>query len=941
MQIRDTFFPALLEMVQRLEGINLSTTLGHQTVLPSKLTFESNFFIRTIPSLHLGHLGGLGAVLDALNASICWVWVEHENNDPISGKKLKMFLEDSESQLTQLKVQIANRSVGITFVGDRNDPNKLIAIGANAWETQPYRDRTAITIAINFVTDETSDGVINPCEFMLQISEAQSTIHKTEPIFKHANALRKRINEFLGPQKRYLWDQLSWLNDPNSKRRIAYELSEEPGVLLFSNEREIPQEFQTSGTRFKILNAKRQPIWKISRFDHETETIRLSELRIRQLGEWPPSGIPLQGLLESCENTSPNWLKRRTIQELTSVRFEEWQKLLQILIAPSDLPPFTPEDVEFFDPRIQHGTQESGDQARAVEMALSTPDCVLIQGPPGTGKTTVICEIIRQAIHRGERILMVAPTHIAVDHVLEQVGSAEGIVTIRLGLPSKVGSKVEKYTLEERAKSLFDQIRTELAQVHEEGMIQNEDILYSIQREWFEYLCQRSEMIGEHDPIQKLLLLNANLICATTIGIGSFKELPFAPVFDLLIIDEASKANLVDLLVPALRAKRWVIVGDHLQLSPFVDRDEIIAILASRLFADENSSQTPKEFWDLKREDRYQFLERADEIFWRYQQIFEERMGDPDRQQRYWQDLEESFGITKRIKHTLVEIQQTALISCFEYFQNLFEKAAKERIIQLRCQHRMNPEIAEFLKEEIYFDYFSSEHAKKHTTTIESDVFTFHKPLTLIDTSSSPFTQREEKLRKRAKGKYYNPLEASLIVKSLRIIHAWAQKYPKPPIKTIGVITFYREQAKEIRNHLNRAREVQRKARYLYQLRDTPIEVEVSVVDRFQGREKDLIILSFTRSNRKRTPGFIRNLNRLNVAISRARYMVLMIGDSSTLSRIQRDRKSRTPILTALIKHIDRKDGVIDVLQVSDHFSDRITRSKTYKRFRKRRKNYL
>ena len=55
----------------------------------------------------------------------------------------------------------------------------------------------------------------------------------------------------------------------------------------------------------------------------------------------------------------------------------------------------------------------------AVATGLSCPDISLIRGPPGTGKTTVICEIIQQlAVEQGLRILMVAPTHVAVDNVL-------------------------------------------------------------------------------------------------------------------------------------------------------------------------------------------------------------------------------------------------------------------------------------------------------------------------------------------------------------------------------------------------------------------------------------------------------------------------------------------------------------------------------------------
>ena len=79
--------------------------------------------------------------------------------------------------------------------------------------------------------------------------------------------------------------------------------------------------------------------------------------------------------------------------------------------------------------------------------------------------------------------------------------------------------------------------------------------------------------------VERLVLDAANLVCGTTIGILQHPDIkserrsngPARPEFDVLIVDEASKTPFQEFLVPALLAKRWVIVGDPKQLSPYVD----------------------------------------------------------------------------------------------------------------------------------------------------------------------------------------------------------------------------------------------------------------------------------------------------------------------------------------------------------------------------------
>jgi superfamily I DNA and/or RNA helicase len=77
--------------------------------------------------------------------------------------------------------------------------------------------------------------------------------------------------------------------------------------------------------------------------------------------------------------------------------------------------------------------------------------------------------------------------------------------------------------------------------------------------------------------------------------------------------------------------------------------------------------------------------------------------------------------------------------------------------------------------------------------------------------------------------------------------------------------------------------------------------VEIDTVDAFQGREKEAVLLSLVRSNHEGSVGFVRDLRRLNVAITRARRHLFVVGDGATLAV--------SPFVLALIEHAQRHDG--------------------------------
>jgi superfamily I DNA and/or RNA helicase len=123
---------------------------------------------------------------------------------------------------------------------------------------------------------------------------------------------------------------------------------------------------------------------------------------------------------------------------------------------------------------------------------------------------------------------------------------------------------------------------------------------------------------------------------------------------------------------------------------------------------------------------------------------------------------------------------------------------------------------------------------------------------------------------------YWNGQEAAKVVSIIKEIVTAAVGDPSSP-RSIGVVTPYKAQVDHIRQ------ELAKDADLMSGLDLLSIEVEVKTVDGFQGRERDLIVFSAVRSNRKGDIGFLRDWRRLNTALTRAKSGLIVIGDLETL----------------------------------------------------------
>jgi hypothetical protein len=746
-----------------------------------------------------------------------------------------------------------------------------------------------------------------------------------------AARIRGRDEAFLLPYQRYveaLRDQLT-----KKPRPVPYRVvSRQPLCLAISDD--VAEEIDAWPIAYTLPRAQVSLV-RSSRRLIRIEIASISDDRTQlTLCEDDAKDDPVleDGLAQLADAAGP---LRRMVEALDALavgHHEAHLRLLDALLRPAELPRLTPRAQPF--PRLGDRGTDNDAQHRAVAMALACPDLCVIDGPPGTGKTTVICEIVRNLIARGERVLLVAPTHVALDHVLKRMGDEPGVYALRLGWPEMVDPGAHDFLVEHRGDSL----RKRLVDGLEKAVrgVDGADPVAMVQKTLL-------DDIRDDEQIGNTLLFNANLVCATPLGIAmtpAFREPE--PVFDVLIMDEASKATVTEMLVPATRAARWILVGDHLQLSPYADARDLQAIVtqrAERLHADIDPGWVEGVAWRVRQlfeqrghpeevvrqrlrrflaeaafneetDDVIAILAEVDDTAWRRFQRDElpcpEGVSNPER-----------FRMRARLIAEILELRDVAMVSAFSLARDALGESSRR--VSLDCQHRMHPQLAKFSQRWVYeprgLDYRSS----AETATRGLPVDSLEASSIWIDTAWADASERHEHPRDGVwqSGRYENLLEVDVAVEVVEACIRWAATAYRDSTRRpgdafqIGVVTFYLAQAHRLREALHavfdpgisrwRGRAKERTAD------GRPIDIHVSIVDRFQGQEKDIIVLSVTRSNPAYRRGHVNNVNRLNVAVTRAHHKRIIIGDSSTLARRGKQERPQGDLLRELLAGCDHK----------------------------------
>jgi superfamily I DNA and/or RNA helicase len=622
------------------------------------------------------------------------------------------------------------------------------------------------------------------------------------------------------------------------------------------------------------------------------------------------------------------------------------------------------------------------EQREFVSKAIQTKDFALMEGPPGSGKTTTIIELIMQFAKQGKRILLCSATHAAIDNVIERIKGRykeicdTEIIPVRISRFEKpVKESVRPYLL----KNLVNTYRSEI----EKHLKKNN----SLQSQKF--LLENINSNSEYDPIEKIILDSANLVAGTMIGILQHPDIRAnrqGVSFDVLIVDEASKVTFSDFIVPALHAKKWILVGDVKQLSPYVENDYVSENIASMLgeaqqqaivkqfelkvkLADKRFDDCLKifltetdinsDFNSIKSEypnlhilkidnatDEKQILEintadvlvcmnsgkvkeflsknlfvksivingsfkRDFDFTFRQHYIHNRELPEFTSKDEEWAEmvssrLNQSFSFRnageefanidreleyllpdESIKNRVMVIKRLVFPSILEMLQNGVGKGLgqrndrvisdgfsdihkQSRFVSLSYQHRMHPDIAKTSRENFYENNLLS------ANTVLDDRgwnYALNEPVV-------KWIHNNDKTGNIKGNKIINPTEVNDIEKELLKFLNWAKNNPKPDGThyEVAVLTFYLDQESELRK---RIRKITKQSNFS-KFHKENTDIFLYTVDKFQGQEADLVLLSFTKFTRD---AHFNSPNRLNVALTRARFKLVLFGNKEWFKR--------------------------------------------------------
>lgn len=660
-----------------------------------------------------------------------------------------------------------------------------------------------------------------------------------------------------------------------------------------------------------VLSINDDRIGEIQDFNPKNNSLILRDVKV-DIDEIPETGE----IIQDVNQETSQYTKQEKACEQFKKRDILNPEIASILATPENMPVSNRVvlDYDAFKEKVISPYLKNDESQRdAVLEAINKKPVYLIQGPPGTGKTTVIVEMVQQLIQQNSnvKILITSQSNLAVDNVLERLpkevlfmrlvsdlavendnvseeikdhlfdtklqnwvknsqDKSNQYISDKFGEKSKNkvlisffaaynrldNTKKEKQFLDtflnelrirpRYIKNLFENVKSkkDIDTIFKRELGEQYLSLLSIQKEWFAFTSNATSEAGKK---KKSMLNNGsteidlhtafcktiNVFGSTCIHIAGSKYNDIDFKFDYVIMDESSKASPAETLVPVTMAKNLILIGDHKQLPPVVTREDAVKNKIKKEL-DDNGLDFNKEFGASLFESLILAFEANNSL------ITNTKMLDIQyRMPRQLGDLI-SRHFYSDTPNSVLKNPDTRLETLKNYDADKF--------------HHLNLKIPEVT----ILDRFTGT-----KVNVPSSIL-------FVSTSNQPEPQDNGNATNRN-----NTCNVSTVESILETLNTqYTTNLEQEKSLTIGVIAGYRGQVTLLKDKINT------KAYSNFYSKPNSL-IEINTVDKFQGAERDIIIYDIVKSSRgEDTIGFLDDYRRINVAFSRAKRLLIIVGDS-------------------------------------------------------------
>ena len=529
--------------------------------------------------------------------------------------------------------------------------------------------------------------------------------------------------------------------------------------------------------------------------------------------------------------------------EAISTLFRQKEKNFYHSIIPSE---FKEPDIksykelEFLDEKIKNAV-EGNNQPLAVKKALGNKQVLLIQGPPGTGKTTVIIEIIRQLAKERKKVLVCSQTHAAVRNIIDKLALFEKELSF---------ISIENDGEEEAWGSGFDMNEYKQFLANNRNLIQqlaeNEFIDSDYIKKSYIYNSKNGDKyISYHNYIINYYLQSKELYNNA----------------DGILSHLLSESDLSGYVLDSYRYQlQDVILGTCIgigmnRIVREMHFDTVIIDEAAK--ANLAESLVPMKLGD------------------RFILVGDDKQLPPYMDRQMISDFVKDDNAKNPSSNTISEadVINTISKSLFELYHDKMGSDS-ENIVMLNYQYRMHPEIGNFISDVFYDGKVNmGENTLSQFISLPEP---YNDPIHFVDTEKRP-----DHWEKRRGQSYINECEINLICDEL--IPLIDQAGLSRDVK-LAILTPYSAQRDYLKNKLS----------------DSKYCNCIYTIDSIQGMEFDIVIFSFVRSfseKSNKVVGFLDDMRRLNVSLSRAKKKLILVGNKPTLTRSDAHRDSVNTVI--------------------------------------------